>query len=194
MIDPISSLLGIALVLGAPGPTNALLAAAGGEGLRRSPLAPIAAVLAGYAVSITVLRLVGAPAIAAVPALGPGLRLVLALYLLFLGCCLWRRPPSGAPDATLSPRRILVATLLNPKAAIFAFALFPEETAGPALLAWALGFAGVVIAGSAAWFFVGERTRRWGGAAATHLVPRVASVILVGFALFVAAGTVAAIV
>lgn len=194
MIDPTTSLLGIALVLGTPGPTNALLAALGGERPHRSPVPAVAAVLAGYAVSITLLRLVGAPAIAAVPALGPGLRLVLALYLLFLGCCLWRRPPTGEPGAVVSTRRILMATLLNPKAAIFAFALFPEAASGPALAAWALGFAAVAATCSTAWFFVGERARHWGGASAGSLLPRIASAILVGFALFVAAGTVAAMV
>lgn len=193
MIDPITSLLGVALVLATPGPTNALLASAGVTTIGRLPWGLIAAELLGYGLAITALRLVGTPAIAALPALAPALRLMLALYLLFLGCCLWRHDVTVGTDAPITPGRVFVTTLLNPKAAIFAFALFPEDRAGLALLPWALGFAAVVVTCATAWFFVGERARHFGGAPAGNLLPRFASVVLVGFAVFVATTTLATI-
>lgn len=193
MIDPITSLLGCVLILATPGPTNALLASAGGTAVGRRPWRLIAAELLGYGLSITVLRLVGTPAIAALPALAPTLRLMLALYLLFLGCCLWRHDATVGTDAAITPGRVFVTTLLNPKAAIFAFALFPEGRVGLALLPWALGFAAVVVTCATGWFFVGERARHFGGAPAGRLLPRLASVVLVGFAVFVATTTLSAI-
>lgn len=193
MIDTTTSLLGSALILATPGPTNALLASAGGTGAVRRPWGLIAGELLGYGLAITTLRLVGTPAIAALPALAPTLRLVLALYLLFLGCCLWRHDVTIDDEATITPGRVFVTTLLNPKAAIFAFALFPEDRVGLALLPWALGFAAVIVGCATAWFFVGERARHFGGAPVGALLPRIASVVLVGFAVFVATTTLSAI-
>ena len=194
MIDPVTSLVGIALILATPGPTNALLASAGGTAGGRRPWGLIAAELVGYGLAITGLRLAGAPAIAAFPALAPALRLILAVYLLFLGCCLWRHDVAADTRGVVSPGRVFVTTLLNPKAVIFAFALFPEGRTGADLLAWALGFAAVVVVCASGWYFVGESARRLGGAPAARLLPRLASAVLIFFAVFVAATTVATIV
>lgn len=193
-MDPLASLVAIAAVLANPGPTNALLAAAGAA--RRQPAAALlAAELAGYAIAVTALRLAGAPVLAAVPALVPALRLGLAAYLVVLGCCLWRHDLATSDDGgPITPGRIFVTTLFNPKAAVFAFALFPETVPAATLVLWAAGFAVVVPSCGGLWFLAGDRVRRLGGAGAARLLPRLASLVLIGFAALIAGTTLATLV
>lgn len=193
-IEVFGTLAGCALVLGVPGPTNALLAAAGGGG-RRDGLALVGAVVAGYVTSVSILRLVGTPVLAELPAVAPLLRLALAGWLLFLGCCLWRRPPTESGRG-IGPRAVFLATLLNPKAAVFAFALWPTHAGAPVidtrLPIWIVGFVAVVAAVSTAWFQGGRRLAGL-DLRAGRLLVRLAALLLFGFAALLGATAVAAL-
>lgn len=191
--DLLASLAAAALVLFVPGPTNTLLAAAGALAPGRPPLALPLAELAGYLVSVTLLAALGAPLLAAVPMAAPILRLGLAVYLVMVGCCLWRAPSAAMPDEAVGPRRVFVATLLNPKAAVFAFVLMPSG-GGLDLALWYLGFALVVLAAGTSWVVLGHRIARLGGEGTARLVPRLAAAVVVAFALMVGGGAVVALV
>lgn len=183
-----ASWLGAAVVLAVPGPTNALLAAAGTrrDGRARWPL--VAAVVGGYAISVTLLRLVGAPVAEAFPLLGSGLRLALAGYLLFLGCCLWRSRPNGAVRR-VAAREVFVATLLNPKGLVVAFGLHPVAAGLADVAIWWLGFATLVAAASTTWIAVGHVVAR--DDVIGRRVTRGAGVVLAGFALVLGGGALA---
>ena len=119
--------LGIIVVLITPGPTNTLLAAAGlRQGARRS-LPLIAAELAGYLVSISAWGGFLAHAAHSLPWLPSVLRIASGLYIAWLAVDMWRAavalPDSVQP--TNGPRALFVATLLNPKALLFAGTIFP---------------------------------------------------------------------
>ncbi len=188
------SLAGIVAILAAPGPTNALLATSGATGGLRSVLAHVGAVVVGYLIAVSVLRAVGAPILTALPLMVPVLKLAIAGYLGYLGCCLWRHHAQAARVGAISTRRLFVATLFNPKAAIFAFALFPESAVGADPVAWFLGFAGAVALCSTGWLLLGWRIATSGGDLAARWVPRLASLVLGGFAVMLAGTTIAALV
>lgn len=194
LLDLAAPLAGCALVLGVPGPTNALLAAAGAE-RRRDGIAIVAAVVVGYAVSVTVLRFAGMPILTSIPELGAALRLILAAWLCWLGCCLWRRPPADRVGG-VGPRAVLLATLLNPKGAVFAFALWPAAVAtedGTMLAAWCAGLAFVIAAVSALWLIFG-RLVATAAPRGARLVARLSALLLFGFAATLGATAVANLV
>lgn len=190
--DLLAALAGAALVLFVPGPTNTLLATAGAAAHGRPPLRLAVAELAGYLVSTNLLWLLGGRLIERLPWAAPVLHLGLAVYLVSLGCCLWRAEEAAATAAAVSPRRIFVTTLINPKAAIFALVLMPTAGIG-AWAAWTLGFSVVVLAAGATWLVLGHRIRRHGGNRAAALVPRIASIALFGFAAVLAQRTIVAL-
>jgi threonine/homoserine/homoserine lactone efflux protein len=119
--------VGVVVVLLTPGPTNTLLAAAGLRyGVRRS-LPLIAAELAGYLVSISVWGRFLAQAAHALPWLPSLLRVAAGLYIAYLAVDMWRAAVA-LPDSTQRTngmRTLFVATLLNPKAVLFAGTIFP---------------------------------------------------------------------
>lgn len=191
--DLVSALAGAALVLIVPGPTNALLATAGAATHAAPPLRLAFAELAGYLVSTNVLWLVGGLLVEAVPLAAPAIRLGLAAYLVLLGCCLWRGEEAEAAASVITPGRIFLTTLFNPKAAIFAFVLMPRDDLA-ALVPWTAGFSCVVLAAGITWLQLGHRIRRHAGSTAAAWVPKAASIALVGFAVVIAGRTVSAYV
>ena len=119
--------LGIIVVLITPGPTNTLLAAAGlRQGARRS-LPLIGAELAGYLVSISAWGRFLAHAAHMLPWLPSVLRVASGLYIAYLAVDMWRAAvalPDSVQPAN-GPRALFVATMLNPKALLFAGTIFP---------------------------------------------------------------------
>jgi threonine/homoserine/homoserine lactone efflux protein len=127
---------GCAIVLLMPGPTNTLLAAAGLRyGLRRSAHLAIAE-LAGYLVSISIWGYGlshASPSLTWLPTL---LRAASSLYLAWLAVRMWLTanaiPSSaevageGETERAIGPRTLFTATLLNPKAILFAGTIFPS--------------------------------------------------------------------
>jgi threonine/homoserine/homoserine lactone efflux protein len=115
----------LALLL-TPGPTNTLLAVSGAAvGLRRS-LRIIPAETAGYLLVVVPLALFGGGLLDAAPQLGTAVKLGAAAWVLFLAVKLWRPAKTDAPDALVTPGRVLATTLLNPKGLIFGLVLLPR--------------------------------------------------------------------
>jgi threonine/homoserine/homoserine lactone efflux protein len=187
MHDPATFLAAVLALLATPGPTNTLLAASGAlAGARRAaPL--VAAELAGYAAAIAALRLLLGPALAARPEIATGLRVAVAAYLLWTAVALWRRrdrlADAGAP---VGFGRVFVATLLNPKAAVFAFGIIPfgAPVVWPHLAAFAL----CVVAAGGGWIALGATLGGLGRGSVGGAVPRVSAVALAAFAAVVLRG------
>jgi threonine/homoserine/homoserine lactone efflux protein len=148
-------------LLAIPGPTNTLLATAGaGAGIRRA-LPLLGAELCGYLIAITLLRLVLGPIMAEVPVAGIVLRVAVTLYVLHLASMLWRARTHGLRDA--APVRfghVLLTTLLNPKAIIFAFALLPLPAGMLELAPWLALLALQIVTAGAAWIALGATLGR----------------------------------
>ena len=184
MDDP---LLFTLAVLGTPGPTNTLLATAGAMGgVRRSlPLVPAEA--AGYSISILTLGLVLGPAVAGAPALAGALRAAVGAYLLLLAVRLWRGGRAAlATGAPVTPGRVFLTTLLNPKAVVFALGVVPFGA--PRVWPYLLGFLLLLVSVAAGWIAAGAALggvadgRGWGGA-----VPRVGAAAVGAFAVLLMA-------
>jgi threonine/homoserine/homoserine lactone efflux protein len=182
MKDPIQFCLSVLTLLAVPGPTNTLLAASAAMvGFRRSvPL--LLGELAGYLVSIVILRaalgaLVGQSGDAQIV-----LRILVATYLAYLSIRLWRVTPASAA-LTVNVRRVFVVTLLNPKAFVFALFLIPAEPADPVFYYGA--FALLITVVGAAWVLAGHVARRFAGDSSVTHVAKVASFALAAFAAIV---------
>lgn len=117
-------LASLALLL-TPGPTNTILAASSAAmGLRRAWVLPLAEAL-GYILAIGVF--VGAASyLAEVPSALPILKGVAAAWLLFSAYKLWTRPAvTEVPKIGSALRRVLVTTILNPKAMLVGTIIIP---------------------------------------------------------------------
>jgi threonine/homoserine/homoserine lactone efflux protein len=180
--DIVSFAVAATALLILPGPTNALLAAAGARALWDS-LALLPVVLAAYGVSIAVVFLALAGGADADPRAGAAVRILAAVYLLWLAMRLWRRARVGAPggNASVRPREVFVATLLNPKGLILALLLPPEDRiAGHAAM-----LAAAILATGLLWVSAGHAVGRLvPGLVAGGLVDRVGAVVVAGFALY----------
>lgn len=186
MKDPGLFVLTVLVILGVPGPTNTLLAASGAARGFQPSLVLLAAEGAGYLISIISLGLVLGPIVAAVPALGIGLRVLVAAYLVLLAAKLWGQGSFvESRSAKVSPRHVFVATLLNPKAVVLALGVMPFGSAD--VWVYLLGFSAMLAIIGAGWILVGvgiERAARSAGIA--HLIQKAAAVVLSMFALFIA--------
>ncbi len=176
----------VALLLVAPGPTNALLAASGARRGFGASLDMIAAVLAAYAISIGVLAFIAGPYVRDSTVTWLLVRIAAGLYLAWLGINVWRsadRPASGA-DSPVSMAGMFVATLLNPKGLVIGLALLP---AGPAReTAPYLGITALCIAASGAlWIAAGHAFATAApGLATRRIVNRASGATVFAFALF----------
>jgi threonine/homoserine/homoserine lactone efflux protein len=120
---------GCAIVLLMPGPTNTLLATAGlRQGFRRSAHLG-AAELAGYLVSISLWGLCFAHASRSLSWLPTILRIASSVYLVWLAVRLWLTASSieTSNGRLIGARTLFSATVLNPKAILFAGSIFPPQ-------------------------------------------------------------------
>ncbi|CAM4074396.1 LysE family translocator [Acinetobacter pragensis] len=117
----------VVTILLTPGPTNTLLASSGIQvGVRKS-FRLIPAEAFGYLISISLWGFLIGKVSAQLPLLPTVLKLFSAAYILFLAVRLWKTA-NAAEDyhqATIGPVQLFAATLLNPKALLFASAIFP---------------------------------------------------------------------
>ena len=119
--------LGSAIVLVMPGPTNTLLATAGlRRGIRHSAHLT-GAEFAGYLVSISGWGYFLSHAASSLTWLPTLLRIASALYLAYLSVRMWLTANSfpSTAQGTIGLRVLFTATLLNPKAILFAGTIFP---------------------------------------------------------------------
>jgi threonine/homoserine/homoserine lactone efflux protein len=182
MTDPLVFALAVLTILVTPGPTNTLLALAGaGVGLRGAWPYTLAEAL-GYGISISLIGVVLKPILAGSPEIAVVLRVVVAGYLLYLA---WRCLRAGrlvAGSATvITPRRVFVTTLLNPKAMVFALGVIPFGA--PNAACYLLGFLAILIPVSLGWIALGAALgRAASGSRYERWVLRGGALAITGFA------------
>ncbi|WP_139852857.1 LysE family translocator [Acinetobacter pullicarnis] len=117
----------VTTILLTPGPTNTLLASSGIQvGVRRS-LMLIPAEALGYLCSISLWGVLIGTVALKYPFIPPILKLFSAGYILFLSFKLWKSNSNELEEvAGIRARELFCATLLNPKALLFASAIFPD--------------------------------------------------------------------
>ena len=117
-------------ILLTPGPTNTLLAASGATSGWRPSLMLIPLECLGYLAATTLWGLLLRQVLVEYPLLLNAIKLISAVYIAKLGLELFRGAlinPDNAHVPTIGGRQLFLATLLNPKAAVFALAIFPLE-------------------------------------------------------------------
>lgn len=195
MDQPLAFVLAVAALLSVPGPTNTLLAASGAAIGVRASLKLIPAEITGYLIAIGCLLAVVEPIAASHPMIPVASKLIASAYLAWLAVQLWR--DGGAElikvPAPASPGRLFLTTLLNPKALIFAFVIFPHTgfaTLGP----YAAVFAAMVAVIGGGWIVLGNLIARSAtGTATPKRISRLAAIALGIFATLIASSAVAAV-
>ncbi|HEY9012767.1 MAG TPA: lysine transporter LysE [Devosia sp.] len=180
MTDPLLFFFAVLAILGAPGPTNALLATAGAMGGVRAALPLAMAALAGYLIAILLIRGVLSPVIAAWPVVGTVLKVMVAAYVAWIALRLWARPAGAAAARRVDFRMVLITTLLNPKAIIVALTIIP--LAHPDLWLYYAGFSVLVLGTGLGWILMGGAIGAATGGTRQHLLQRIAAVVLGAFA------------
>jgi threonine/homoserine/homoserine lactone efflux protein len=171
-------------ILAAPGPTNTLLATSGARRGVKPSLCLIPAELAGYVIAIAAWGLLLNPAAAALPWLKPALRLTCAGYLVWAAYKLWRHTGDMSVDGSvIGARGVFTATLLNPKALLFAAAIFPDAAfrSMTGFLEVNGVFAAVLVPISLAWIAFGTFLTRPGLWLRPWMIQRGAAVMLMLF-------------
>lgn len=175
-------------ILLTPGPTNTLLASSGIQvGLRKSLLL-IPAEAIGYILAISAWGMLIGKVSATLPLLPTFLKLLSAGYILFLAIKLWRTANQEVVlnQPTIRPRELLCATLLNPKALLFASAIFPTTAwqSQEIYVVHMSSFVGMILPIALFWISVGAvlatNKVKWLSQAKLQ---RTASVVLVSFAI-----------
>ncbi len=172
-------------LLALPGPTNALFTAAGAaNGIPRS-LKLIGFAIAGYAIAIGALTAVLGTVDGSHSLLHVAIRLVAGAWLLWSAWRLWQMPLQAPASLVVTPGRIFVTSLLNPKALVFASAIFPAAESANLAARAALFMLAVAATGSA-WTAIGSLLTETAAEGATpRRIARISAVCLLGFALWV---------
>ena len=120
----------VAGILFTPGPTNTLLATAGLQRGWWQATRLIPFELVGYVLAISVWGYGMAQMMAHLPQLPAIMKTLSAVYLAFLAMRLWQHAQASDSESTgrIAAPNLFLATLLNPKALLFATAVFPMET------------------------------------------------------------------
>jgi len=178
------------LLLIVPGPTNALLLAAGAAQSIRQCLPLIAAEFVAYGLAITPL-LVFHEALGAWRAVGGAVLKSLALaIILMIALRLWRARPDGIDQPQLvRMQSVFWMTLFNPKALIFAFALFPPVTGVEDLSIKVALFAVLTVLAGMTWVVAGAILSA--GSIRSDRIGKAAAIILCFFAIYLTVSVVA---
>lgn len=182
MTDPIPFGLAVAILLATPGPTNTLLLTAGATSGPQA-LRLIPAEVAGYLITILTVGYLVGEWVQGVPAIALALRILVAGYLCYLAVRLWRSGLTeiGNAHRVITFRDVLVTTVLNPKALLFALSIIPVHA--PDSLAYFVAFVAMVIAIGSGWVLLGVGlTRGILPHSIRHLVPRAGAVAISAFA------------
>lgn len=175
-------------ILLTPGPTNTLLASSGIQvGLRKSLLL-IPAEAIGYIIAISAWGMLIGKVSATLPLLLTFLKLLSAGYIIFLAIKLWRTANQEVilNQPTIRPRELLCATLLNPKALLFASAIFPTTAwqTQEIYVAHMSSFVALILPIALFWISVGAvlatNKVKW---LSQSKLQRTASVVLISFAI-----------
>lgn len=193
MTDWPSFLFAVLALLATPGPTNTLMAAAGARvgAVRALPL--VVGELGGYIVAIALWAEVLGVLAADHPWFPLLAKLIAAAYLVWSAVKLWlASDPAETAQHDISLGRVFTTTLLNPKALVFAFAVFPPLGIVERL-PYVLLFGALVAATAAAWAWIGMLAARSVGKGATRArIDRFTAVVLAVFASVLVVQSVAA--
>lgn len=178
-------------LLATPGPTNTLMAASGAQRGVFPSLPLLLGELGGYLIAITVwIELVGVAG-ASQPLVPVIAKFIAAAFLIWSAWKLW----SNAGAADLAQRgitlgRVFLTTLVNPKALVFAFAIFPAVSFGERLPYFGL-FGLVVIATAIGWMALGTlAARSSAGLLTSSRIEQITAVALAVFAIVLVVQTV----
>ena len=171
-----------------PGPTNTLLASSGIQvGVRKS-FRLIPAEAFGYLISITVWGVIIGTVSRHYPLIPTLLKLFSAGYILFLAIKLWKTADvqESFTQPTIRARELFLATLLNPKALLFASAIFPAIVwaKADAYVAHMLVFLLLLVPIAFFWTFIGSilASNRVSWLTQSNL-QKTASIVLVSFSI-----------
>ncbi|WP_446902433.1 LysE family translocator [Burkholderia sp. YIM B11467] len=176
----------VSLILATPGPTNTLLLSSGIKvGFRQSsPL--LVAEASGYGFAISLWGFFLATFAATRPWLYDALKLGSSAYIFYLALQLWKRPHfEDIQSDPIGFRDMFVATTLNPKALLFATAIFPPQAfvSVPFYLCSIAVFTVLAVTIGSMWLTIGGAlTARRSLATHTGTLLRGASVVLWMFA------------
>lgn len=183
MTDPIPFALAVVFLLATPGPTNTLLLTAGAaSGLRALRLIP--AEVTGYLTTILIVGYLIGDLVQSMPAAAFVLRGLVAAYLLYLAFRLWRTDLQGSTAQRLITfRDVLVTTMLNPKALLFALGIIPVHATNS--ICYFVAFAVLVVAAGSGWTLLGVAlSRGLLPKTSMHLVGRLGAVAITAFAVY----------
>ena len=175
-------------ILLTPGPTNTLLASSGIQvGLRKS-IQLIPAEAFGYLFAISFWGILIGKISAHLPVLPHILKLFSAAYILYLAIKLWRTAEvsQNLNQVSIRARELFLATLLNPKALLFASAIFPVIAWNNAhyYTAYMLTFLCLIIPIAFLWIVIGtllaHQNSRWLN---QKNMQKTASIILMSFSI-----------
>lgn len=182
MNDPFLFALTVITILATPGPTNTLLATgSAASGVRRA-LPLVAAEALGYGISISAVGFALKPLLAHVPVIAAGVRVLVGVYLLWLAWRLFGHDAAiAAANTVITPLRIFVTTLLNPKAFVFALAVVPFDR--PDVGRYMAAFMCILVVVSLGWLGVGAALGGWAAQRGrTHWLPRTGACVIALFA------------
>ncbi|HJF28687.1 LysE family translocator [Acinetobacter bohemicus] len=173
-------------ILLTPGPTNTLLASSGIQVGFKKAFRLIPAEAFGYLIAITFWGILIGKISVYFPPLPHILKLFSAAYILFLALKLWRTAEldENFEQLTIRARELFFATLLNPKALLFASAIFPVMVWKSSLyyVTYMLVFLALLIPIAFFWTFLGtilaRKNNRWLN---QKNLQKTASIILMSF-------------
>lgn len=171
-------LFAILALLLAPGPTNTLMAVAGARGGPGAVLRLLPAEVLGYLAAVLPLALAGAGVLGRWPGASAALTVAAAIWVMLLAVRLWRQGTGPRDAAAVTPARVFITTVLNPKALIFGLVLLPAPQ-DPAFLPRLALFCLAVLAVAMVWGLGGALARQGdAGGQRLQIVQRAASVWL----------------
>lgn len=170
-------LFAVFALLSAPGPTNTLMALAGAQNGWRRAARLIPAEILGYTTTILPLAWLGAAAFARWPHAAQALKAAAALWVLYLAIRLWKAPAQAGAAAPVTPGRVYVTTVLNPKAFVVGLIFIPAPAEADFLPRLGLFFLAVPLI-AAVWSMGGAMAAGQGSARRTLAIQRAASVCL----------------
>ncbi|WP_432208553.1 LysE family translocator [Acinetobacter variabilis] len=176
----------VAAILLTPGPTNTLLASSGIQVGFRKTFRLIPAEAFGYLIAITFWGFLIGKISIYLPELPHILKLCSAAYILFLALKLWRTAElrENFQCISIRARELFFATLLNPKALLFASAIFPVIVwkSSQYYVTYMLAFLALLIPIAFFWTFLGSllarKNNRWLN---QKNLQKTASIILMSF-------------
>lgn len=156
-------------ILLTPGPTNTLLASSGIQVGMRKSIQLIPAEAFGYIIAITFWGILIGKIAVYLPVLPQILKLFSAAYILYLAIKLWRTAEvtENLDQVSIRARELFLATLLNPKALLFASAIFPVIVwkSSQYYVVYMLVFLSLLIPIAFLWTFIGTllgtKNSRW---------------------------------